>query len=269
MLAAVVQLCSQDDVPRNLAHVRTLVGEASRAGATLVTLPENFAYFGPAEKKRTIAESLEGDLGPIMFALTDMAREFDVFILGGGMPEASGHPERPFNTSVLINPEGVLQARYRKRHLFDVELPDGSSYKESTATMPGDLDVTITEVVGIKLGMSVCYDLRFPELYRQMGALGAQAMTVPAAFTVHTGKDHWHALLRARAIENQVYVLAPAQQGKHPGGLATYGKSLIADPWGDVIAQVSDGEGFAVAQLDIAFEDRVRAAVPCLTHRRS
>ena len=265
MNAAVVQLNSQDDVGANLARVRALVAAAAGAGAELVVLPENFAFTGDEVKKRAIAEALDGD-GPIVSTLRTVAREARVHLVAGGMPEASGDPDRPYNTSVLVGPDGVVAARYRKVHLFDVDLPDGTKLLESGATKPGVVEPVVADVGGVRLGMTICYDVRFPELYRLLA--GARIVTVPAAFTLTTGKDHWHVLLRARAIENQVFVLAAAQHGKHPKGRQTYGKSLVVDPWGDVIAQCSEGEGFALARLDFAYQDRVRASLPALAHRR-
>lgn len=270
MNVAVIQLSSQDDVAANLARVRALVAEAARAGAELVALPENFAFMGEEEKKRGIAEPVDPPLrGPIADTVTTAAKEHGVWIVAGGMPEASEDPQRPFNTSLLVAPDGRIVARYRKVHLFDVDLPDGTRLLESSATKAGGEPV-VAEVgkSATKLGMTICYDLRFPELYRQLVDRGVRIVTVPAAFTLTTGKDHWHVLLRARAIENQVFVLAPAQHGKHPRGRQTYGKSLIVDPWGDVLAQCAEGEGFAIARLDFAAQDRVRASLPCLSHRR-
>ncbi len=270
---AVIQLSSQDDVTANLARVRELVLEAGRSGAELVALPENFAFMGEESKKFEIAERVDADPpGPIVSALRLAARDARVWLVAGGMPERSEDPARPFNTSLLFEPDGRLVSKYRKVHLFDVDLPDGTKLLESGATTAGTEPV-VAEISGrkgqpIQLGMTVCYDLRFPELYRKLGDRGARIVTVPAAFTLTTGKDHWHVLLRARAIENQVFVLAPAQHGKHPRGRQTYGKSLIIDPWGDVLAQCAEGEGFATARLDFAAQDRVRAALPCLTHRR-
>jgi len=265
MNVAVIQLNSQDDVNANLERVRTHVAAAAKAGAELVALPENFAFMGEEEKKRGLAERVPE--GPISKAITDAARAAKVWLVAGGMPEESGDRDRPFNTSLLVSPEGDVVARYRKIHLFDVDLPDGTKLLESNATKAGDEPV-VHEVLGTKLGMTICYDLRFPELYRKLGDRGVRIVTVPAAFTLTTGKDHWHVLLRARAIENQVFVLAPAQHGRHPRNRQTYGKSLVVDPWGDVLAQCAEGEGFAIARLDFAAQDRVRASLPCLTHRR-
>jgi predicted amidohydrolase len=272
MTVAVVQLSSQDDVLANLRRSTALVREAARAGAELVALPENFAFMGEETQKRAIAEDVTRGDGPIVSALASAAREAGAYVVAGGLPEVSGDPERPFNTSLLVGPDGSLVARYRKVHLFDVDLPDGTKLLESGATSAGDAPchATLRSRAGseVGIGMTICYDLRFPELYRQLVERGVRLVTVPAAFTLTTGKDHWHVLLRARAIENQVFVLAPAQHGKHPRGRATYGKSLVVDPWGDVLAQAPEGEGFALARLDFEAQDRVRASLPCLRHRR-
>ncbi len=270
LTAAVVQLNCQDDVAANLERARLWVAEAARAGARLVALPENFAFMGEESQKRSIAEEVDGAAsGPIVAMLRDAASQAGVFLVAGGMPEKSGDADRPYNTSLLVSPAGKIVAAYRKIHLFDVDLPDGTSLKESRATTAGPTDPLVTaEVDGAPLGMTVCYDVRFPELYRALEREGARLVTVPAAFTLTTGKDHWHVLLRARAIENQVFVLAPAQTGKHPKGRQTYGKSLIVDPWGDVLAQCGEGEGFAIARLDFAYQDRVRASLPSPRHRR-
>jgi predicted amidohydrolase len=231
-------------------------------------LPENFAFMGEEAAKRELAERLDGAFpGPILTALTEEAIARGVWVLGGGMAERSEDPSRPYNTSVLIDPTGKIAATYRKVHLFDVSLPDGTSLRESAATCAGTEPVT-AEVDGVRFGLSICYDVRFPELYRRLIDQGARVLTVPSAFTLTTGKDHWHALLRARAIESQAWVLAPAQHGKHPRGRQTYGKSLIVDPWGEVVAQASEGEGMAMATLDFAYQDRVRTSLPSLLHRR-
>jgi predicted amidohydrolase len=265
MHVAVIQLNSQEDVSANLVRVRALVEDAAKAGAELVALPENFAFMGPEDDKRRIAERVPD--GPIAKAVIESARAAKVWVVAGGMPEASDDADRPFNTSLLVAPDGSLAARYRKVHLFDVDLPDGTKLFESKATTAGSEPV-VHDLGEAKLGMTICYDLRFPELYRKLVGAGVRIVTVPAAFTLTTGKDHWHVLLRARAIENQVFVLAAAQHGKHPKGRQTYGKSLIVDPWGDVLAQCAEGEGFAIARLDFAAQDRVRASLPCLSHRR-
>ena len=272
VLSAVIQLSSQDEVGANLERVRERGLDAGRVGAELVALPENFAFMGEETKKREIAERVDADAnGPIMTALRLAARDARVWLVAGGMPEASDDPARPFNTSLLFEPDGRLVTRYRKVHLFDVDLPDGTKLLESGATTAGSEPCTaeIGSRAGkaVGLGMTICYDLRFPELYRKLGR-DVRIVTVPAAFTLTTGKDHWHVLLRARAIENQVFVLAPAQHGKHPKNRQTYGKSLIVDPWGDVLAQCAEGEGIAMARLDFAAQDRVRASLPCLAHRR-
>jgi len=269
VVAAVVQLSSQSDVAENLARAEHWIAEAARAGARLVALPENFAFMGEEDDKRRIAEVLAPPFGPIVTSIAGAARAAGVFVVAGGMPEKSEHAARPYNTSVLFGPDGAILARYRKLHLFDVDLADGTKLEESRATMHGDpTDLPVMDAGGLSLGMTVCYDVRFPELYRTLEARGARVVTVPAAFTVMTGKDHWHVLLRARAIENQLFVLAPAQTGKHPKGRQTYGKSLIVDPWGDVLAQVGEGEGFAIARLDPAHQDRVRTSLPSLRHKR-
>ncbi len=267
MRVAVVQLNTQEDLEGNLERVRHWVAQAAAEGAELVTLPENFAFMGEEAKKRELAEHLDGAFpGPILTALAETASKYGVWILGGGMPERNDDLARPFNTSLLVDSRGGIAATYRKVHLFDVTLPDGTSLRESAATSAGSEAVT-AEVSGVRVGLSICYDVRFPELYRRLVDQGARVITVPSAFTLTTGKDHWHTLLRARAIENQVYILAPAQHGKHPRGRHTYGKSLIVDPWGEVVAQCSEGEGFTSFRLDFAYQDRVRTALPSLLHR--
>jgi predicted amidohydrolase len=262
---AAVQLSSQADVAQNLEHARELVRRAASRGAELVLLPENFAFFGPESAKGTIAEALTG--GPIVSTLSDMARESSVYLVGGGFPERSDDPERPHNTALVVGPDGAQLAAYRKIHLFDVELGACGSYSESAATTAG-ASVVLVDVAGFKVGLSICYDLRFPELYRAMTEQGAEVLLVPAAFTLHTGKDHWHVLLRARAIEAQAFVLAAAQHGGHPGGRQTYGHSLVVDPWGTVIAEASDGAGLAQATLERGRLEAVRRSLPSLAHRK-
>jgi len=266
---AAVQLSSQDDLEKNLSRAVALIAEAGAAGARLIVLPENFAFMGGGdEEKRAIAESLdENPGGPIVRAISEAARVAGAYVVAGGMPERSGDRERPYNTCAVFAPDGTVAARYRKVHLFDVEVGDGQHYRESASTTPGS-EPLVLPVLGFQLGLSVCYDLRFPELYRQLVDRGADVIVVPAAFTLATGKDHWHVLLRARAIESQSYVIAAAQWGSHPRGRRTYGKSLIVDPWGDVIAQQGEGEGFVMATLSRSYLDGVRANLPSLRHRR-
>jgi predicted amidohydrolase len=263
---AAIQMNSQGDLEANLLRVRALVDQAAQAGASLAVLPENFAYFGDEEGRRNVAEDLDDGAGPIAKALGSIAREHAITIIGGGLPERSGDVTRPYNTCAVYGPDGALAARYRKIHLFDVELGDGATYRESATTTAGD-GVVVVPIAGLNVGLSICYDLRFPELYRALASRGADVIVVPAAFTLVTGKDHWHVLLRARAIEDQAYVLAAAQWGKHPRGRQTYGKSCVIDPWGEVVAQASEGEGIVVAAIDREYLARVRASLPSLNHR--
>ncbi|HVY29806.1 MAG TPA: carbon-nitrogen hydrolase family protein [Polyangiaceae bacterium] len=265
LVVGAVQLNSQADVAKNLESCRRQVARAASRGAELVVLPENFAFFGPETDKRSIAEALVD--GPISSALRAMAREHRVSVVAGGFPESSGDADRPHNTLLVVGPDGSDLATYRKIHLFDVELGSGGSYAESDATSAGS-SVVVVEVAGFKLGLSICYDLRFPELYRALSEQGAEVLLVPAAFTLHTGKDHWHVLLRARAIEAQAFVVAAGQQGAHYGGRQTYGHSLVCDPWGTVIAEAYDGEGVVCATLERARLESVRSSLPSLRHRK-
>jgi deaminated glutathione amidase len=265
LVVAAVQLNSQEDVEQNLDVCRAMVERAKRRGAELVLLPENFAFFGAETDKRGVAESLAD--GAISRAIRGMARDNALCVVGGGFPERTADAARPHNTLLVVGPDGADLASYRKIHLFDVELGSGGKYAESDATLPG-ADVALAEVGGFKLGLSICYDLRFPELYRALSDHGAEVLLVPAAFTLHTGKDHWHVLLRARAIEAQAFVVAAGQQGAHPGNRQTYGHSLVVDPWGTVIAEATDGVGLVTAALDRARLTSVRRALPSLSHRR-
>jgi predicted amidohydrolase len=262
-----VQLNCGDDVAANLTKCNEWVKRARDAGASFVLLPENFAFFGPEAAKRECAESLEGEPGPIREALIRMASEHQVFLMGGGWPEASDSKERPYNASSLFDPLGKLVAHYRKVHLFDVVVPSGVTYKESASTSPGS-EVVVADVLGTRFGMSICYDLRFAELYRALVVKGAKVICVPAAFTLETGKDHWHLLNRARAVETQCWIIAAGQWGVHGKGRNTYGHSLIVDPWGTVIAEASDREGIITADIDLDLQDQIRERLPCLNHHR-
>ena len=268
---AAVQMCSTHDLSSNLVRARELVQEAASRGAQLIGLPENFAYLGSDKDHRLeIAESLDGGgtEGPILSGMRALARECGAWLLLGGFPEkVAGATGKLGNTSVLLDATGAVRARYRKIHLFDVEIPGGHQFRESDTVAPGSEPVVVDTPAG-PLGLTICYDLRFPELYRELGRRGARLFAVPAAFTRETGKDHWHVLLRARAIENQAYVMAPAQWGFHGGKRASYGHALVVDPWGVVLAECGERDGYALAQIDLEYQDKVRRTLPCLDHRR-
>jgi predicted amidohydrolase len=273
---AAVQLSSTEDVTANLARCRALAAAAAAAGAALIGLPENFAYLGTDRDHRlTLAEALPAPGqalkanagGPILTAMQALARQTQAWLLLGGFPERADSGSRLRNTSVLLRPDGEIAALYRKIHLFDVDVPGGKRFRESETVEAGDAPV-VAETPWGGLGLSICYDLRFPELYRALVAQGARLVAVPSAFTMETGKDHWHVLLRARAIENQVYLFAPAQFGHHGGNRQSYGHALIVDPWGVVLAECGNHEGYALARLDFDYQDSVRQSLPCLTHRR-
>jgi deaminated glutathione amidase len=267
---AAVQMCSTEDVARNLTTARRLVRQAGEAGAALIGLPENFAYLGSDRDHRlSLAEPLAGgEDGPILREMRQAARESRAWVLLGGFPEKLPEdPQRIGNTSVLLDAEGEIRARYRKIHLFDVQIPGGQQFRESDSIGAGDAPV-VAETPWGGLGLSICYDLRFPELYRELSRRGARLLAVPAAFTRETGKDHWHVLLRARAVENQMYLFAPAQWGFHGGKRSSYGHALVVDPWGVVIAESGEHDGFALGQIDPEYQDRVRTNLPCLNHRR-
>jgi deaminated glutathione amidase len=278
LVVGAVQMTSSDNVETNLECAGELVREAASAGALLVGLPENFAYLGDDRDHRlSIAEELPApDLsettgaavggGPILSAMRELARGAGTWLLLGGFPERTGGT-RIRNTAILLDPGGAVVAVYRKIHLFDVDVPGGKRYRESESIEPG-AEAVVAQTPWGGLGLSICYDLRFPELYRALAERGARIVAVPSAFTLETGKDHWHALLRARAIENQVYVFAPAQFGAHGPTRRSYGHALVVDPWGVVIAECGDHEGVALAQIDLGYQDQVRAALPCLSHRR-
>ena len=265
MRVAVVQLTSTDDLAANLRAAERGVREAAAAGARFVALPEMWPYLRREGRDFPHAQGLDGE---ILGAVRAWARELRVRILAGSFAERASGEERVHNTSALVSPSGEIEAVYRKMHLFDVELgSDGGSFRESARVAPGkEVVVAATEHGGI--GLSVCYDLRFPELYRAMAARGARFLCVPSAFTPHTGKDHWEVLLRARAIENLAFVVAPAQCGRHSPERASHGRSLIIDPWGVVLAQLGDRPGVAVAECDLDEQERMRGRLPALDHRR-
>ena len=261
MRAAAVQLNSTGEKDRNLEAAERLVRAAAADGAELVALPEKWNLLAAGDELLAGSEPLDG---PSLTAARDWARELGIHLLAGSVSERGA--EKAFNTSVLIGPEGEDLAVYRKIHMFDVDVGE-VSYRESDHEEPGTEIVTapLGELVA---GLTVCYDLRFPELYRILAVRDARLIAVPSAFTAATGRDHWEVLLRARAIENQVFVLAPNQIGEAPPHFASYGHSAIVDPWGRVLALIPEGEGFVAADLDLAEQERVRVSLPSLANRR-
>ena len=266
MRVAALQMCSTEDVAANLAAASRLVEEAARAGATLAALPENFAFLRREGAPIPCAQSLDGE---IVETLRKLARAHSLWLLGGSFPEAVPGEPRVHNTSVLVAPDGSLAAVYRKIHLFDVDLraQGGGCYQESARVAPG-AEVVVAETPFGGVGLSVCYDLRFPELYRAQSARGARFLLVPSAFARETGRDHWEVLLRARAIENQCFVLAPAQWGQHSADRASHGRALVVDPWGVLLGVAPDRPAVVLADCDLAQQDRIRATLPALHHRR-
>ena len=266
-IVAAVQMNSSHVVADNLSAAARLLREAKDAGADLACLPENFAFMGIRDAdKRAIAENDAG--GPVQEFLANTARSLGIWILGGTIGIARSAESRVANTSLLFDAHGVRVARYDKIHLFDVTVPGrNEEYRESTHVEPGQLPVVADTPVG-RLGMSVCYDMRFPELYRALVDQGAQWLCMPAAFTVPTGRAHWETLLRARAIENLCHVVAPAQVGMHSNGRETYGDSLIVDHWGKVLARLPQGTGVITAPIDLQEQAATRARFPALDNRR-
>ena len=262
--AGAVQLNSTEDTDRNLETANRLVREAAAMGAEVVVLPEKWSVLGPPEQMTAAAEPLDGRF--ISWARAT-ARELGIDLVAGSIVERIEGQEKTANTSVHVGPDGELHAVYRKMHMFDVEV-DGDVYAESATEDAGDEVVLSKLDGGVPLGMSICYDVRFPELYRLLAVRGAQVITVPAAFTLATTRDHWEVLLRARAIENQCFVIAPNQIGAHPPGPRCGGRSMIVDPWGLVLAQAPDVETAIVAELDFETVERVRRRIPALAHRR-
>lgn len=266
-LAAAVQLTSTSDAEANLDTAERLIRRAARYGATLVVTPENTNYLGPHVEKVRRSEPLDG---PTVSRLASLAQELGIHLVIGSVNERSEEdPDRCHNTSVVLGPDGTLVGAYRKIHLFDVDVADGVRFAESDTILPGDGLVVLDTAVG-RLGLSICYDLRFPELYRGLVERGAQILTIPSAFTLHTGKDHWRPLIRARAIETQAYVIAPGQVGHHDdAGLRhSWGHSLIVDPWGAVLAEAPDGPSLALAEIDLNRIEPIRAGMPVASHRR-
>jgi predicted amidohydrolase len=264
VIAAVVQLTSTADRARNLATADRLTRAAAAAGAQLVVLPEKWAVLGTPEQTAAGAEPLDG---PALTWARGAARELGIDLVAGSIAERVPGREKGSNTSVHIGPDGEVRATYRKLHMFDVDV-GGHSYRESEHEDPGDEIVLSSAADGTELGMTVCYDLRFPELYRILAVRGARVLIVPAAFTLTTTREHWEVLLRARAIEDQCYVVAANQIGEHAPGIRSGGRSMIVDPWGVVLAQAPDAETFATAELDLDRLEEIRRRVPSLANRR-
>jgi deaminated glutathione amidase len=265
--AAALQMNSTADLARNLAGARRLLEAAQAGGAQLAVLPENFAFMGAREAdKLALAEDAGG--GAIQDFLAQAAQRLGLWIVGGTVPLKTAEPARVAAASLVYDASGQCVARYDKMHLFDVEIGGGEQYRESASIAPGPTASMVVDTPVGRLGLSVCYDLRFPELFRRLVAAGAEVLAVPAAFTARTGEAHWHVLLRARAIENQCYVIAPGQWGGHPSGRRTYGHSLLADPWGRVLAEQAAGEGAVVAPLPREPLLNLRRSFPVLDHRR-
>jgi len=262
-IAAAIQLCTGADKSENLDKAEAFAREAAHHEARLVVLPEVFLWRGPRDHERLAAEPIPG---PSSTRLAALARQLQVHLVAGSLLEHSG-TDKVFNTSILFDAHGEMVARYRKLHLFDVDIPGQVTIRESDTRTPGQDPVLVSTELGV-IGMSVCYDLRFPELYRQLTLAGAEIITVPSAFTFPTGAAHWEVLLRARAIENQVYVIAPDQMGRSPAGVLDFGNSLIIDPWGKALARAADREMVILAEIDRDYQARVRRELPCLTHIR-
>jgi deaminated glutathione amidase len=262
---AAVQLNSKADMADNLALADRLTRAAAEDGATLIVLPEKWTAMGPESDLRAAGETLGG---PAISWARDTARELGVDLIAGSVLELLPGSEKLANTCVHVDPEGEVRASYRKLHMFDVEVA-GKSYRESALEEPGEEIVTSSTADGVELGLSICYDLRFPELYRILAVRGARVITVPAAFTLATTRDHWETLLRARAIEDQVFVIAANQHGEHPGGYRSGGQSMIVDPWGTVLARASEeGDCHVIAELDLERQREIRASLPSLANRR-
>lgn len=262
---AVVQITSNDDYKGNIEKAFKFIGLAAEKGAKVVALPETFAYIGNTNRENfQYKHDLSGEL---VNKLSAIAKEKNIYLIPGSIHEAIENENKMYNTSLLISPEGKILSVYRKIHLFDADFTGSEKYMESETFESGSTEqLTVTETLFGKFGITVCYDLRFPELYRKLTLKGAEIIFVPSAFTMHTGKDHWEILLRARAIENQVYILAPNQFGFHSKRRESYGNSMIIDPWGKVISRASDREEIIYADIDLEYVRTIRKKLPCLKH---
>lgn len=266
-LIAAIQTNSSDVIDYNLEVVAKYVESAKSEGAELVALPECFALM-PKNQQQLLACAEMHGVGKIQDAVAQWARELGIWIIAGTLPLRSDDSNRAFNSLLIYDNTGANVARYDKIHLFNIDIAGGERHYESDYTMPGNTHVLQQTPVGL-LGMTICYDIRFPELYRKLSSLGATCLVVPSAFTAFTGAAHWLPLLRARAIENVCHLIAPAQVGSHPNQRQTHGHSMVIDPWGDVIAQRKTDPGVLLAEIDLKKAAQIRAQLPCLTHRRT
>ncbi len=265
-LAAAVQMTSTSQPEVNFSAAEEQIELATRRGAELIGLPENFAFMGDDKQRLEIAQSLSEECSQF---LVTMARRYQVVLLGGGFPVPAGDGQRTLNRAELVDRDGQILGRYDKIHLFDVDLPEGNTYRESATIIPGNDLPPVVDVPGLcKVGLSICYDVRFPELYRHLVDGGAELLMIPAAFTAFTGKDHWQVLLQARSIENTAYVLAPAQTGLHYERRHSHGHAMVIDPWGTVLADAGVLQGAAIAPIDTCHVGRIRAQMPSLKHRK-
>ena len=262
--AAAVQMLASDDKAANFKEAEHWIRQAATNGARVIALPEVFIWRGTKKLERESAEPIPG---PTSTAMAGLAQELGIYLLAGSILEEIPGSAKAYNTSLLTDPNGKLIASYRKIHLFDVDLANGVSLRESDTRAHG-ADVVVTQTELATMALSVCYDLRFPELYRGLADQGAQVIFIPSAFTAFTGAAHWETLLRARAIENQVYIIAPDQFGKSAKSFETHGHSMIIDPWGKILAELADGPGVICAELDLEYLAKVRAELPALKHRR-
>ena len=263
---AAIQMVSSHDLKANLARASQLLQEAAASGAKLAVLPENFAFLGQKETDKLEIAETPGK-GLIQDWLAQQAREFGLWIIGGSIPLLDHGLKLPFAACMVVDDSGHEQARYHKMHLFDVDLPGGESYRESNTLAPG-LNPVVVDTPAGRIGLSICYDLRFPELYRNYAATGAEILSMPSAFTQTTGLAHWDVLVRARAIENLAYVIAPNQGGQHSNGRMTFGASQVVDPWGKVLGRLQNGTGVVLADIDLDQLRQHRQSLPCLSHRR-
>lgn len=260
---AIVQMNSKDDKAANVGAAIAGIERAAAGGARFVSLPEVWTYLGPDEGSAAAAETIPG---PLTDQLGALARDLGIWLHAGSVYERVEGEERLYNTTVVFDPQGGIAATYRKIHMFDVDLEEATSYRESATIAPGDEIVTV-DIDGVTVGLAICYDLRFPELFRILALRGADIIMLPAAFTLATGRDHWEPLIRARAIENQVFMVAAGQVGQHPPSHWCYGRSMIVDPWGVVVAQASDAPTVISATLDLDQLGRVRRQVPSVANR--